>query len=118
MAWENRARDRHALLKAMRREGVLPRSWDHKQIPMNMSLKLRQAVYAFLARARSRLLVIPLEDLVGEVETPNFPGVPHGAYPSWRLKLTPDIERLKTDSQIFQFSRIIKRSRSACARSQ
>ena len=74
VAWENRARDRHALVKAMRHEGVLPLSLEHKQMPVNMSMKLRQAVYAFLARARSRLLVIPLEDIVGEVETPNFPG--------------------------------------------
>ena len=117
VAWEDRAKDRRALLKAMRHEGVLPLSWDNKHMPVNMSIQLRQAVYAFLARARSRLLVIPLEDLVGEVETPNFPGVPHGAYPSWRVKLTPNIERLRTDPQMYQFSRIIKRSRSACARS-
>ena len=117
VAWEDRAKDRLALVKAMRHERVLPLSSGDKHLPVNMSMKLRQAVYAFLARTPSRLLVIPLEDLVGELETPNFPGVPHGAYPSWRLKMTPDIERLRTDPQINQFSKIIKRDRSACARS-
>ena len=116
-AWEGRAKDRLALLKAMRHEGVFPLSSDEKHMPLNMSLKLRQAVYAFLARTPSRLLILPLEDLVGELETPNFPGVPHGAYPSWRLKMTPDIERLRTDPQMNQFSKTIKRCRSACIRS-
>ena len=100
VAWEDRAKDRLALVKAMRHEGVFHLSSEDKQMPVNMSMKFRQAIYAFLARTRARLLVIPLEDLVGELETPNFPGVPHGAYPSWRLKMTPDIERLRTDTQM------------------
>ena len=117
VAWEDRAKDRFALVKAMRHERVFPLSSDDKHMPVNMSIKFRQAIYAFLARTRSRLLVIPLEDLVGELETPNFPGIPHGAYPSWRLKMTPDIERLRTDPQMSQFCKTIKRYRSAGARS-
>lgn len=53
-----------------------------------MTDELCRAVYAYVARTPSRLLLLSLEDLLGDVETPNLPG--DHAYPSWRIKAGPD----------------------------
>ena len=44
------------------------------------------AVAGFLARTRSRLLAISLEDLLGVVEQPNIPGTVN-EHPNWRQRL-------------------------------
>jgi len=82
-----------------------------------MTREFCQAVYAYLARTRSRMLVIPLEDLLGELETPNFPGIPENGYPSWRMKINREVEGLNKDRHIHQFSKIMKRNRVAQSRS-
>ena len=44
------------------------------------------SVAAFLARTRSRLLAISLEDLLGVVDQPNIPGTVD-EHPNWRQRL-------------------------------
>jgi 4-alpha-glucanotransferase len=44
------------------------------------------AIAAFLARTRSRLLAISLEDLLGVVDQPNIPGTVN-EHPNWRQRL-------------------------------
>ncbi len=44
------------------------------------------AVAAFLARTRSRLLAISLEDLLGVIDQPNIPGTVN-EHPNWRRRL-------------------------------
>lgn len=44
------------------------------------------AVVAFLARTKSRLLAISLEDLLGVIDQPNIPGTTH-EHPNWRRRL-------------------------------
>jgi 4-alpha-glucanotransferase len=44
------------------------------------------AVAGFLARTRSRLLAISLEDLLGVVDQPNIPGTVN-EHPNWRQRL-------------------------------
>ncbi len=78
------------LLKALHKEGLwtdVPIGKDHGLPPFNA--ELRQAIYAFLARTPSFLLTVPLEDLLGEVETPNIPGASHRDYPVWKMKAGP-----------------------------
>ncbi|HEY5626666.1 MAG TPA: 4-alpha-glucanotransferase, partial [Nitrospira sp.] len=83
-----RARDKQALLDALVKEGLLPthcpRSAD--AVP-TMTDDLCRAIYAYLARTPSRLLLLSLEDLLGDLETPNLPG--NHAYPSWQIKAGP-----------------------------
>ena len=115
--WKQRERDRVALMKALNKEKLLPlKASQHISLPI--SKEFSQAVYAYLARTPSRLLIIPLEDLLGEVETPNFPGIPGSAYPSWRLKIHRDIEGLTRDVHVRQFSKVIQRQRLAHSRSR
>lgn len=84
-----RARDKQALLDALAKERLLPKGCPQSAdaIP-TMTDELCRAVYAYVARTPSRLLLPSLEDLLGDVETPNLPG--DHAYPSWRIKAGPD----------------------------
>jgi 4-alpha-glucanotransferase len=49
------------------------------------------AVARFLARTRSRLMAISLEDILGVVDQPNIPGTVH-EHPNWRQRLPVAIE--------------------------
>ena len=51
------------------------------------------AVAGFLARTRSRLLAISLEDLLGVVDQPNIPGTVD-EHPNWRRRLPLPIEAI------------------------
>jgi 4-alpha-glucanotransferase len=51
------------------------------------------AVAGFLARTRSRLLAISLEDLLGVIDQPNIPGTVN-EHPNWRLRLPLAIEQI------------------------
>jgi len=51
------------------------------------------AVAAFLARTRSRLLAISLEDLLGVVDQPNIPGTVN-EHPNWRQRLPVALEAI------------------------
>lgn len=83
-----RARDKQALLDALSGEKLLPAGTSRKAnaVP-RLTDELCRAVYAYVARTPSRLVLISLEDLLGDIETPNVPG--EHAYPSWRIKAGP-----------------------------
>ena len=83
-----RERDKQALLDALARERLLPAGCPRTAdaVPV-MSDELCRAVYAYVARTPSRLVLLSLEDLLGDIETPNVPG--DHAYPSWRIKTGP-----------------------------
>jgi len=49
------------------------------------------AVVGFLARTKSRLLAISLEDLLGVIDQPNIPGTTH-EHPNWRRRLPRAID--------------------------
>jgi 4-alpha-glucanotransferase len=51
------------------------------------------AVTGFLARTRSRLLTISLEDLLGVLEQPNIPGTVN-EHPNWRRRLPVGLDAL------------------------
>jgi 4-alpha-glucanotransferase len=51
------------------------------------------AVASFLARTKSRLLAISLEDLLGVVDQPNIPGTVN-EHPNWRRRLPVAIEEM------------------------
>jgi 4-alpha-glucanotransferase len=51
------------------------------------------AAIAHVARTPAALVVVPIEDLLGEVEQPNLPGTTH-EHPNWQRRLTAPIEVL------------------------
>ncbi len=102
-----RKEDRHELWEALRRNGLV----GSEPVPSSLSFEQVKVVYQFLAQAPSHLLMVQLEDLLGEVDTPNLPGAPDVAYPSWRLRVSRELTRWLRDSDVKAFSQEIARAR-------
>ena len=83
---DQRAHDRLRLLDALVDAGTLP--LDHGIDPNHTALDERvlTAAQAFLAKTPSRLLVVPVEDLLGLAEQVNLPGTVD-EHPNWRQRL-------------------------------
>jgi 4-alpha-glucanotransferase len=45
------------------------------------------------------MVALTMEDIAGETEPVNVPGVSHDAYPSWTRRLTMPLERLTADAE-------------------
>lgn len=57
------------------------------------------AIHRYLARTNGRLLMVQIEDLVGEVEQPNLPGTVT-EHPNWRRKLALPLEKFAADPRV------------------
>lgn len=71
------------------------------------------AVAGFLARTKSRLLAISLEDLLGVIEQPNIPGTVN-EHPNWRQRLPITIDAMTAAIDVAALRRATaERSRAA-----
>ena len=104
---EARRHDRIALLQAFVKEGLLPKKIV-KLIPEEASYAIVQAAYVYLALTSCRILMIPLEDLLGEFEAPNLPGAAPDAYPSWQRKLGRTFQEIRRDPRILSMVKKIQ----------
>lgn len=85
-AYRNREVDRHRLMARLRAEGLSAERGLPDQAPVD-------AVFRLLARCRSTLVGVQLDDLVGETVQQNVPGVIKDA-PNWRRRLPMTIAEL------------------------
>lgn len=111
---EARHRDKQALLAALKKTHLLPQHSAQAAAIRELDDTLSQAIYTFLARTPSRLLVVPLEDLLGDDETPNLPGVPVDQYPGWRMKAGPvgsSMETWSKSAHVRMLTQILTRER-------
>ncbi len=81
-----RVTDREQLLAALEYEGVLSNHEFPATKPAVMNSELSRAVQAFLAKAPSRILLVPLEDALGLHEQVNIPGTTD-EHPNWRRRM-------------------------------
>jgi 4-alpha-glucanotransferase len=84
-----REHDRAALLDALRAEGLAPAHPSTPQEPF--TAEFAQAAHLYLARTRSILAALQIEDLLGMVEPVNVPGT-HLEHLNWSRKLSADLE--------------------------
>ena len=104
---EARGEDCRQLWEVLRRAGfALPDS-----MPAALSSEILTKMYQFLAQTPSRLLMVQLEDLLGELDTPNLPGAADSAYPSWRLRLNRPLTSWLKDPANTNFARVVSRER-------
>jgi 4-alpha-glucanotransferase len=89
-----RERDRRRLIERLARAGALdPRD-------ATSEAALVQAVYRFLATTPAPLLGLSLDDLAGERDPVNLPGVPQHQHPSWTRRMGRTLEELAGDAAI------------------
>ena len=94
-AENQRRHERWMLAQRLTAEGLLPRMND---VPSD--LELRRAVHEFLCRSPAALVGFSLDDLVGEVEPVNVPGVGADRFKSWTRRLTPTLEEITSDPTV------------------
>ena len=107
-----RKHDRQALLQALDKEGLLPTDISVRTDDLQtLSDELCRAIYEYLARTASWVVATSMEDLLGEVDTPNVPGAHDGTYPVWRRKLRRSLEEIQHDRKLPEFAAAIHRER-------
>ncbi len=90
-AREERDSDRAALIQRLVAEGVL----DAREMPDGA--RLREAVHQFLDRTSSVLVGLSLDDIAGETEPVNVPGLGQDRYPSWTRRLSRTLGEMRGD---------------------
>jgi 4-alpha-glucanotransferase len=98
-----RNRDRRLLLQALVREGLLAADDVGQFLPENAepvySTQLVDAILTYLARSRARLMLVQLEDVVGESEQANLPGTTD-AHPNWRRRMPLRLEDIAVGADL------------------
>jgi 4-alpha-glucanotransferase len=90
----DRDTDRRELLHRLAEEKVLPES----SAPPT-SVELRAAVHGFLCRTPAQLVGLSLDDIAGETEPVNVPGVGPDKFPSWTRKMREPIELIAASEE-------------------
>jgi len=116
-----RNRDRHLLLEALAAEGLVGGDGFAAFLPTDndprYSAELGEAIHAFLAGSRARLMLVQLEDIAGEGEQANLPGTSDG-HPNWRRRLSRRLEELLGGTEIARLAaRIGELRRQSAAQS-
>ncbi|MGE3678948.1 MAG: malto-oligosyltrehalose synthase, partial [Burkholderiales bacterium] len=94
-----RAQERVRLMLALQHAGLLPQ--DAVVEPTGSQVltpALAEAIHAFVASTPSRVMMVQLEDVVGEVEQANMPGTTD-QHPNWMRKLPCTLDALFADAR-------------------
>ncbi len=89
-----RESDKVRLARALQAEGLLA---EHD--PATWSPALALAAHRFLARTPSKIMLVAMEDVFGQVEQVNLPGTVD-EYPNWRRKLARTLEEWAKDPAV------------------
>ncbi len=113
-----RRRDRHKLLDALGGEGLLASERFGEFLPQDgepaYSEALGEAIHAYLARARARLMLVQIEDVAGEAEQANLPGTTE-AHPNWRRRLSVRLEDLLAGPEMARVAELVTAARRQAA---
>jgi glycogen debranching enzyme len=66
--------------------------------------------YRYLARSPARIVMLQIEDVLGERTPVNIPGT-NLEYPNWRRKLRDELEAIATDPRLERFARALRELR-------
>ncbi|MDQ6827443.1 MAG: 4-alpha-glucanotransferase [Gemmatimonadota bacterium] len=90
-----RNKERHRLLERLAADGILAGN----QIPES-DAELRGAIHEFVCRTPAALVGIALDDIAGELEPVNVPGVTADKFPSWTKRMSRSIESLRKNPEV------------------
>jgi 4-alpha-glucanotransferase len=94
-ARDERDAQREALLRRLKQEKILPTA----RMPKS-PVEFRAAMHAFLCRTPSRLVGFSLDDLAGEVDQVNVPGVGADKLSCWTRKMHEALETLQQSRDV------------------
>ncbi len=103
-----RAADRRELLTALQQQGLRPADMN-EAAPFSPELML--AIQQFLARSPAQLLMVQLEDVLGQIEQVNIPGTVD-EHPNWCRKLEVPIEAWATWPEFITLGQRLRIERS------
>ncbi len=110
----DRSRDRRLLLEALVTEGLLAPAQIDAFLPEGgepiYSTELGEAILTYLARSRARLMLVQLEDVLGETEQANLPGTTD-AHPNWRRRLPRTLEEIVNGAELRRMAAVIEEAR-------
>ena len=106
-----RSEDRARLLMALERENLLPAGMSScsEAVP-EMTTELTIAIHRYLARTPSQLMIVQLEDMLGQLEQVNLPGTTD-QYPNWCRKLSLDLESWRNNLRLMDFCNAMRNER-------
>ena len=105
--------EREQLLQALQREQLLPPEVDPQAaVHVPMTQALAGAVHRYLARCRSQIVLVQIEDALLQLDQVNLPGTTD-AHPNWRRKLSMDIEQWPGDRSVAELARAMTHERGA-----
>jgi 4-alpha-glucanotransferase len=109
---------RWQLLEALAREGLMSSERFGEFLPQDAdpvyTEELGEAILAFLARSRARLMLVQIEDVAGEVEQANLPGTAD-EHPNWRRRLSAPLDDILGGSAMQRFAGRVTRERRRSA---
>jgi 4-alpha-glucanotransferase len=94
---DDRARDKRLLVQALVDESLIQGLGEDAP----WSPQLAAAIQAYLARSRSLLFMVQLDDLASEIRQVNLPGST-ADYPNWRRRLGRSLQEMTSDPEISQ----------------
>ncbi|MBI2236423.1 MAG: 4-alpha-glucanotransferase [Magnetospirillum sp.] len=109
---EARARDRDLLVAALAGEGLLPADFPTGGLlDQGQAEALTTAAHCWLARARSRLMMVQIEDVLALDMQMNLPGTVD-QHPNWRPRYPEDIAALLADPRLGGLADRLRASRA------
>jgi 4-alpha-glucanotransferase len=101
-----RQREKAALLRGLRKEGLLPQNESEPDIPL-----LSRAAHAYLARTRSVLAMAQIDDLTDEADPVNVPATSE-EHPNWRRRLSMTLEEIAAQPHFVEVAETFRIERS------
>ena len=95
-----RAEERVRLLLALERTQLLPEGMTVQAVAApEMTAQLALAIFIYLARTPSQVMVVQPEDIFGALDQINLPGTTD-QYPNWRRKIALNLEQWLDDARL------------------
>jgi (1->4)-alpha-D-glucan 1-alpha-D-glucosylmutase len=111
-----RAQDRARLLVALQRENLLPPGVTvHPVSAPEMTPELARALHVYLARSPAQVMMVQMEDVLGQLEQVNLPAT-SAEYPNWQRKLPVNLEEWSADARVTALAEALRRERGVGAR--
>ena len=109
--WEERQRDKASILRALKRENLLPNgvTEDPATAPA-MTTDLCQAIHVYLARTRACIVLANLEDGLGELSQTNLPGT-IDSHPNWTRKYAVQVNEIGCNERLRQLGAVLRSTR-------